>query len=91
MPLRAIGQSALPERPKIPNPGEKSGLVPGRQHSQALHRRSVTLRKLGNGDKKLKRKAHSVGIDNGHNDRGHLLLSEPEAASVPAEQPRGCQ
>ncbi len=27
-PLRTIGQSALPERPKIPNPGEKSGLVP---------------------------------------------------------------
>ncbi len=26
MPLRASGQSALPERPKIPNPGEKSGL-----------------------------------------------------------------
>ncbi len=26
MPLRATGQSALPERPKIPNPGEKSGL-----------------------------------------------------------------
>jgi len=27
MPLRAIGQSALPERPKIPNPGEKCGLA----------------------------------------------------------------
>ncbi|MDJ0890219.1 MAG: hypothetical protein QNK18_03335, partial [Gammaproteobacteria bacterium] len=27
MPLRATGQSALPERPKIPNPGEKSGLA----------------------------------------------------------------
>ncbi len=26
MPLRAIGQPALPERPKIPNPGEKCGL-----------------------------------------------------------------
>ncbi len=26
MPLRATGQSALPERPKIPNPGKKSGL-----------------------------------------------------------------
>ena len=33
MPLRAIGQPALPERPKIPNPGEKCGLA----SSQSLH------------------------------------------------------
>ena len=33
MPLRTIGQSALPDRPKIPNPGEKSGLVPVRMGS----------------------------------------------------------